>query len=246
MAQLRRQNLSQLVSAELMDRIKSGELRPGDRIPPEPKLMEEFDVSRNVIREAVQQLTALKVVDVRPRRGIIVREQEPGSALDAAVMGALLNDQTVDDLYEFRLVIETAMAEAAAMRATESDLTLIDESLERFRESVGSRTSIFAADVQFHQCVARSSGNVIYDRVLAQLASLLEMYRRETDRVTGAPERALVEHVEIADAIHRKDPKSARLAMQRHIRSAMAAVNAYRSGADDLAPTPNGDLTPSE
>jgi DNA-binding FadR family transcriptional regulator len=228
MVELRRRNLSQLISDELLERIRSGRLRAGDRLPTEQGLMAEFGVGRNVVREAIQHLVALDVVDVRPRRGIVVSEHGPSSALDALAMGALLDDQTVEDLYAFRMVIETAIAEEAAKRATTDDVTRITDSLERFRQSIGTQSGIFAADVDFHQRLASASGNVIYDRVLATLTDLLELYRRETDRVPGAPEKALVEHTAIADAIRAGDGDAAREAMAQHIRTAIETVDQAR------------------
>lgn len=190
--------------------------------------MDEFGVGRNVIREAVQHLVALDVVDVRPRRGIVVSEHGPSSALDALAMGALLDDQTVEDLYAFRMVLETAIAEEAARRATPEYVTQITESLERFRQSIATQEGIFAADVDFHQHLASASGNVIYERVLGTLTDLLELYRRETDRVPGAPEKALVEHTAIADAIRAGDDEAAREAMAQHIRTAIETVDKAR------------------
>lgn len=224
MAEVRRQNLSQVISAELLERIRSGLVRPGDRLPTEQGLMTEFGVGRNVIREAVQHLVALDVVNVRPRRGIVVTEHGPVSALDSLAMGALLNDQTVHDLYAFRLLLETEIAEAAARRASPEDLVAIETALDRFRVSLGAQTGMFAADVNFHEQLAQASGNVIYSRVLAALSGLLELYRRETDKVPGAPERALVQHTAIVDAIRDGDPDRARAAMEQHLRTAIAAV----------------------
>lgn len=228
MVELRRRNLSSLISDELLERIRSGKLRSGDRLPTEQGLMEEFGVGRNVIREAIQHLVALDVVDVRPRRGIVVTEHGPSSALDALAMGALLDDQTVEDLYSFRMLIETAIAEQAAQRRTPEDVARINESLSKFESSLGTHSGIFAADVDFHQQLATASGNIIYSRVLSALADLLELYRRETDKVPGAPEEALVQHTAIAQAIEAGDAEAARAAMENHISTAIRTVGEAR------------------
>jgi DNA-binding FadR family transcriptional regulator len=224
MAELRRRTLSQQLAEQLLARIRSGELRPGERLPTEQGLMAEFGVGRNAVREAVQQLVALDVVDVRPRRGIVVSAGGAESALDALAVGALLNDQTVTDLYDFRLMLETAIAERAAERAGAEDVRLIDASLQVFEHALETRSGIYAADVAFHEQLAEASGNAIYTRVLANLADVLELYRRETDKVPGAPEQALVEHRAIADAVRAGDPVAARAAMEAHIRTAIVSV----------------------
>src|SRR4051794_2917676 len=105
-----RRNLSQAVGEELLSAIREGRLRPGERLPPERELMERFSVGRNTIREAIQSLAAMGVLDVRPGRGTMVLSTPKESALDAATLAALLDDQTVLDLYEFRLLLEVETA----------------------------------------------------------------------------------------------------------------------------------------
>jgi DNA-binding FadR family transcriptional regulator len=228
MPELRRRTLSQTVSEQLLARVRTGELRPGERLPTEQGLMEEFGVGRNVAREAVQHLVALGVVDVRPRRGAVVSAVDADGALDALAVGALLEGRTVDDLYEFRMLLETAIAERAAERAGPDDLARVEAGLRAFEDALLTRTDIFAADVAFHQRLAEASGNVIYARVLDTLTDLLELYRRQTDRVPGAPEAALVEHTAIVEAIRRADPAGARTAMERHIRTAVETLGRAR------------------
>jgi len=227
--ELRRRNLSQLISDELLERVRSGELKAGDHLPTEQGMMTEFGVGRNVVREAVQHLVALKVVDVRPRRGIVVTGLGPASALDALAVGALLDGNTVESLYSFRMLLETAVAEEAAKNADSEDLRCLDKRFETFRTAIDRGSGICAADVAFHQQLAEASGNIIFDRVLHELTGLLEMYRRRTDLVSGAPEKALIEHANILDAIKAQDPDSARDAMEIHIRSATTAIKAFTS-----------------
>jgi DNA-binding FadR family transcriptional regulator len=244
MVELRRRNLSSLVADELLQSIRSGNLRPGDRLPTEQGLMDEFQVGRNVIREAVQQLVALGVVDVRPRRGIVVSEHGPTSALDALAVGALLDDRTVDELYSFRMILETAIAEQAARQATPDDIERINASLRRYENAVERRSQIWAADVEFHQQLAEASGNVVFTRVLAALGDLLELYRRVTDRVPGAPEQAVIEHTAIVKAIEARDTEAARRAMESHLHTAMQSVAEGLSMQLQTLPSP-ADRGPS-
>lgn len=194
--------------------------------------MAEFGVGRNVVREAVQHLVALKVVDVRPRRGIVVTGLGPASALDALAVGALLDGNTIEDLYSFRMLLETAVAEAAATNTDREVLERLDERLDNYRAAIDRGSGIYAADVAFHQQLAEASGNIIFDRVLRALTDLLELYRRRTDLVSGAPEKALIEHTKILDAIKAHDPVSARTAMETHIRSATTAIKAAASAQE--------------
>ena len=116
--QLARQTLSQAVSAAVLERIRSGEFGPGDRLPTEKMLMEQYGVGRNSVREAVQALVTLGLVEVRPGRGATVIGIESENALDSEILSALLKEEAVDDLCAFRRLLEAETSACAALNAT--------------------------------------------------------------------------------------------------------------------------------
>src|SRR5215471_4879126 len=130
--QLERQTLSQAVSAAVLERIRSGEFGPGDRLPTEKMLMAEYGVGRNSVREAVQALVTLGLVEVRPGRGATVIGIESENALDAETLSALLKEGAVEDLYAFRRLLEVETASCAAQKATETEIEEIDRCLRAF------------------------------------------------------------------------------------------------------------------
>lgn len=233
MSRVARRNLSQTISDDLLRRVREGEYRVGDRLPTEHGLMAEYDVGRNVVREAVQHLVAWGIVDVRPRRGTTVTAVAPQVSLDAVTLGALTDDDTVDDLYSFRLLLETAIAEQAAMRSHHDDLTAMEAALGSFRTALEAGAGMYAADVQFHRAIAAATDNVVFARVLDSLEDLLKSSRQETDGVPGAPEEALQQHTEILAAISARDPQRARVAMEAHVHTAIAAVASARAARGD-------------
>lgn len=234
-----RRTLGQLVADEILTKIEAGEIRPGDRLPTERGLMEEYGVGRNAVREAVQSLVSRGVLDVRPGRGSIALDFDSHRALDPRTVSALLADQAVADLYEFRQIVEVEMAERAARRATEGELDAISEALDRYSTAYQEGVAVYRADLEFHERIAEAAHNVIMSRVLDTLAGLLAAVRSETDKVPGATERAMREHTAIHQAIARRDPSAARDAMSTHIQSAIWAISeARRLGASTNARTP--------
>ena len=153
--QLGRQTLSQAVSAAVLERIRSGEFGPGDRLPTEKMLMEEYGVGRNSVREAVQALVTLGLVEVRPGRGATVIGIESENALDAETLSALLKEEAVDDLYAFRRLLE---AETSACAALQCDRRRDrgDRPLRCARSSTPTRRAlpVSAADDAFHAAIA--------------------------------------------------------------------------------------------
>ena len=105
------------------DRILSGEFKPGDVLPSEREIAAELEVSRIPVREAMKSLEYLGVVRQQRGRGVVVQEADLGNALK--VVGPLVTTITPDileNLFDFRILIEPYAAEQAALYATESEL----------------------------------------------------------------------------------------------------------------------------
>jgi GntR family transcriptional repressor for pyruvate dehydrogenase complex len=223
---LKRQNLSQALSEEILERIRVGEWGPGDRLPSERKLMEQFKIGRNAVREGVQALVQLGVLDVRPGEGTTVLASQ--ALLSNETMSAILSDRTIDELYELRLVIEVDAAGRAAERATQADLRAIEDALQRYRQAFESGETGSQYDVEFHRVVAQASQNELYTQVLESAADRLLAVRRETDKLPGLIDLAMRGHEEIAKSILRSDPRAARKAMHNHIGAARKALDGVR------------------
>jgi DNA-binding FadR family transcriptional regulator len=233
-----RRNLSQAVSEEILRWINDGDLRAGDRLLSERGLMERFGVGRNTVREAIQGLVGIGILDVRPGRGTVVRSVDP-AVLGSATMSALLEDQTVEDLYELRLLLEVESAARAAECATDDEIAQIGAALERHRDEFERARPTYRQDIDFHHAIAQATQNGVYVRVLDALSDLLISARRRTDAVPRARKLALSEHVEIYRAIAARDAGSAREAMRRHI---LGGIDALREARDQDASHPSVDV----
>lgn len=251
-----RQNLSQAIAEEILEWIRSGEVRPGDRLPTEQELMARFEVGRNTVREAVQSLVALGVLDVRPGRGTRVLALSSERVLDSATVATLLGDQTIVDLYEFRLLLEAEIAVLATRRATDHDVAEIAAAGERYRNTLARGEPTYDADIDFHRAIARAAHNLIYVRVLDAIADLVVGARRPLERLAEAREVAAEEHDEIYAAIAARDAERARGAMRGHLTHAMefvrqeyglrpGAEHATASGAEDGHRPRSGAKEPS-
>ncbi|MDN4640580.1 FadR/GntR family transcriptional regulator [Agreia sp. PsM10] len=198
--------------------IVSGELKPGQRLPPEKELSETLGLSRNSLREAVKSLEIIRVLDVRRGDGTYVTSLEPRLLLEAmAFVVDLHQNQSIVEIFDVRRVLEPHAAALAATRIT-------DEELERLRSSldaVSLTTSVeelVAHDLEFHRLISEAGGN-------AYLASLLDSMSGETIRARiwrgitqeGSSARTLAEHAAILQALQNRDPEMARAALTVHI-----------------------------
>lgn len=222
---VRRPKLATRVRDELMADIWSGRFRPGDHLPTEVELMARFGVSRAPIREAMQSLLLLGVVDISPRRGATVRALPVRSVVDMAILAGIMGQEShVSDVFDFRDVMEGATAEMSARNASETQLRAIQEILRENEAAVraGDRALAQEIDIRFHAAIADASGNVIFQAVAAALTGLLAELRRTTGGIPGASEASFVEHQEIWEAVRRRDGPAARRATERHIRNSQA------------------------
>lgn len=231
MSELSRRNLSQAATDELLRLIRAGDFRPGERLPTERGLMEMFGVGRNTVREAVHALAAQGIVDVRPGRGVTVRSISTEKVVDTAAVAALLDDQAVADLYEFRRVIEVDAAARAAERASPSDIQSIELCLKAFLHAYEERMPTWEEDVAFHRAIADASHNVIYALVLDFVNDKLLATRRETQRSSTVLALAASEHAHVFEAVKDRDADAAAWAMARHIDSALLALGQARKRA---------------
>jgi GntR family transcriptional repressor for pyruvate dehydrogenase complex len=226
---LSRQTLSQAVSAAVLERIRSGEFGPGDRLPTEKMLMEEYGVGRNSVREAVQALVTLGLVEVRPGRGATVIGIDSENVLDAETFSALLKEEAIDDLYAFRRLLEIETASCAAQKATDKEIEEIERAVRAFEFAYARHAPISDADDEFHAAIARASENAVFATMLDAVSGLIANARRLATRVPWAVPRAAEEHEQIFEAIKAHDPVAAADAMRRHLDSAFEAIQIGRT-----------------
>ena len=235
MARLTRQNLSQSLVQELLGLVRAGQFVPGDQLPTEKQLMESFGVGRGAVREAMQSLVSMGLVQIRPRTGAILVSTNSSAAVDALAVGALLEDRALDDLYDFRAVLEVEIAGRAAARPDAGRREDIGLALDSYRQALVRGLPTYQRDMEFHQALAKASHNQVYTDVLGALGDMLLKARQRTQRVPSASERAMGEHQAIYDAVMRNDAQGARDAMAVHIASAKWALDESRQIFGDLS-----------
>ena len=214
----REARLSDKVTEAILASISAGALKPGDTLPTERELGEQFGVSRTVIREAVRALSAKGLLEVRGGSGVrivAVNEETVRESMRHFVKGSELDYAKVD---EVRRVLEVAAAGLAAERATPEDIARINETIEQMDNSCEDIESTVQFDIAFHRALATSMHNELFLVLHDSMGEmLLEVRRRNLSR--GAERRRLVVemHRRIRDAVAAHDPVAAKAAMVDHL-----------------------------
>ncbi|MEU0268163.1 FadR/GntR family transcriptional regulator [Nocardioides sp. NPDC006303] len=214
--------LGVVVVDELVDAIVSGRLAPGDALPPEGPLSEQFGVSRTVVRESVKRIEEKGLVTIARGRGTEVRPMTAWNTMDRVVLSALIkHDETLgilDELSVVRAQLESVMAAEAAQRRSDEQVAELDRAMQRMRESTADEDVFRAADVAFHETVMELSRN----RLAGNIARTLMDHALESSRYHGVdtPDAFAVtlrEHEAVHAAISEGDSVRAQDAMNNHI-----------------------------
>ena len=223
------------VARELGSRIRSGELQPDMRLPSEQTMAVQFGVSRTVIREAIARLKNEGLVATRQGSGAFVRDWETSSLrLDPGISKSL---ESVLFIAELRKGIEAEAAALAAERRTRKDMGAIEKAYARASETARVRGDSTRADMAFHRAIADASHNPYYTALLDYLSQFLLQALRVSRGNEALREdfarQVESEHLDIVDAIRRKDSSAARLAAQIHMDQ--ARIRIHKAGRDILS-----------
>ncbi|MHC5905795.1 FadR/GntR family transcriptional regulator [Streptomyces sp. S6] len=171
MGPVRRQALGDLVIAKLRDQITSGAWPVGSRIPTETELVEQLDVARNTVREAVKALAHTGLLDIRHGSGSYVQ----ATSELAGVMRNRFKNARTEDVVEVRSALEVRAAKLACRHRTDDDLARLERALQQRQDAwtAGDRVGFVNADVAFHLAVVTASQNTVLAGLHADLGEVI-------------------------------------------------------------------------
>ncbi len=215
-----------LVSAvvrSLIDRVDVGEFRPGDVLPKESQLGNEFGVSRPVVREALRALAEKGLITIRQGRGTVVNEREEWDLVDPEVLAALIardrSPRIYSQLVRVRAAVEAELARSATELMSGDERRVLQSLFDELEHCKGDTTRYAVADRAFHDHVMRASGNP-FGRVIVRQVSA---WSRTAPRPLGDDPREIElahrGHQRVLDAILRGDAAEAGERMREHILS---------------------------
>lgn len=228
--------------------ISSGEVKPGDRLPPERELARKLKISRSSLRAGIGFLSAMGVLKSRHGAGTFVSNGPP--ALDSSsltVLGAL-HGFLPWQMFEARLVLEANVAALAAERATGDHIAELAEEVTEMYAALDDPQEYLIHDVRFHRTIARAAGNPILAALMETITANLYENRSITVHHAQDLKESAEMHREIYRAIRTRNSVLARQTMERHLnlaRMAQAAEAAHPT--EDNPPTPaKAELPPAD
>lgn len=213
------------VVTQISELITRGELKPGDRLPPERDLAIRFGISRPSLRAGLRSLIAMGILRARQGSGTFIAEGPPVLDSQPLRMLAALHGFTYDNMFESRRVIEESVAAMAAERATPEQLATMAEELAEMYASLGDPQQYLIHDIRFHRAIGAASGNPILATLVEMVSRVMYERRRTTIGRAHDFTESLEKHRDIYRAIRAHRPDKARLAMQEHLTLAQRAYD---------------------
>lgn len=218
-AELKNQRGARLVDGivvELQRLIELGELRPGDRLPPERYFAQLLSVSRATLREAIHELELRGAVARYQGRGTIVTSVDPAVLSRRFLQHLTVPESTILQVTEFRLVLETHSVERAASAATQRDIVKLERTVEQMRRGI-SRRRFAELDKKFHALVADATHNPILVAAVRWASDWADVADHRSFYRSHEVLASLEGHERILDGIRDHDPVKARKAMSEHL-----------------------------
>lgn len=211
---IERRKVYELVAERLTTQLE--ELGPGDALPPERELMQQFAVGRSSVREALRMLESRGLIESRGSGAFVVSEWR-NPFTDPLGMLLASSEGDVHQLFEVRRILEGETAALAAVRRTDEQLELLVATIAEMETGLSSEERYIAADIDFHLILAEATGNRFVVHLMHAIRDQLRLAFGTVFHVSGSPESSVAEHRAVAEAIARRQPAAARERMNQHI-----------------------------
>ena len=212
--------ISEIIVEQIRLLMRQGQLKPGDRLPPERDLCERFGVSRVTVREALRMLESSGLVEIRvgARGGAFVTAPSSDRVGEGLADLLTLSAISAADVTEVRMILEAAIVPLVCERATEEDLAGLEDSCRRSEAALEAGDYSMGMSLEFHVRVAQATHNPAIVMLVESFRGPILMSLQEAGE--AAPEMGGLgarEHEQFIEAVRRRDPETASKIMREHL-----------------------------
>lgn len=170
---VRQEKISNQVYEQLLAQIKSNKWKEGAKLPSENEMRQEFGVSRISIREAMQKLKALGIVETRHGEGSFIRRVTSENYRDMLFPMFMIDKNSLQEILEYRMVMEVGATEIAATRITKEECDALEEIVVRMEQNADDIKVFAHDDIQFHMGIAKATKNNMLTNVALFMQDLM-------------------------------------------------------------------------
>ena len=222
-------DVTQSLILQFQDMLREGRIAQGDRLPPERELAAHFNVARSSLRQALKVLEILGVITQRVGDGSYLNSDAAALLSVPLEFLFLLDDTSVEDLTELRLLMEPGLASLAAQRATDDDVRMLRRSIRDSKNSDGDKLKLVSSDLLFHRSIFKASKNRTAENLFHNVHRAMAKMMLVTSQLVEL-EHTLAFHKPILKAIEQGKSDDAAQLMREHLEDATALLLAKRTG----------------
>ena len=232
---VKKESVSEQVFEQMKAQISSGSWKTGEKLPSETELAGIFHVSRVTIRNALQRLSTMGLVETRFGEGSFVSEMNIGQQVKTVLLPSVyLQPHNVEEILQFRCAIEVETAGLAAGLASDEDIKVLKDILQKQLFLKDNVTAFAECDLDFHHAIAKCTGNSLIIATYEILRDILKTAMVKTVRSLG-PDIGLPYHRKLIEAIEKHDEHAAIVTMKEHMRSTFDDFSRVMNLSDSLA-----------
>lgn len=209
--------MADMVEMRIREYLKKKALKPGDPLPKELELAEALGVSRNVVREALSRLRMLGMIESRKRRGMILTRPDILGAFERVLDPLMMDQNTLQDVFELRLVLEMGLADLLFIRKTEEDIeelsAILDKEVHKIQKPFRVKN-----EIAFHGKLYRMTGNDTFLRFQSMLLPVFEYVVAYETKMRGKAEVGKVTHRDLVEILKSGTPEDFRQGMKEHLK----------------------------
>jgi GntR family transcriptional repressor for pyruvate dehydrogenase complex len=203
---------------EILESIQSGDLKPGDKLPPERKLTKMFGIGRSTLREAISALVLVGYLEVIQGRGTFLRKDFQPANLSAMELSDIQTAASIIDLVEVREILECNAVKLAARRAKTDDIRRIIDALAKMKETDDDYKRFSDHDFNFHIALAQATGNnMILEMMKIIVNKVHEQYDRFNPKTLFKTDKAVFTAEQIVTSITNGEAEKAAGFMRDHL-----------------------------
>lgn len=210
-----------IVATVLTRAIMNGRIKPGERLPSEREMAQQFGVARLVVREALRSLETTGLIQVKRgvKGGCFVREQSPRHFSKSLTNMLYIGRVSLQDVLEARLGLESNILRLAVERATRADLKKIDQNVRETKALTASDSDPALREKvhEFHLLLAQAAKNPLYTLMMHSILDVIDAYMKALGYASLVSKHTIKEHEDIFRFMTSQNSEKALAALQSHI-----------------------------
>lgn len=222
----RKKNKTDVISDRVLENIRNGRWKVGDKLPPEAELAAEFNVSRVSLREGMQKLSVLGVVDICQGRGTYISELNPSKFVQPLFSLMAVTENNIKEIYDARIAVESDGCKLAALNRTEENIRVLRHCIDNMDEAItfNNYAAYSELDRRFHDTLMLSSCNHILLVISRMFGDMADIYTQRLNQNASIIQQSMMDHRQLYYAIVDQNGEFSRHIMQVHLERSRNAL----------------------